>query len=44
MLKTIIIEDEKPAMEMLVQALAEADADVQVDQDFIERLHNFPDA
>ena len=31
MLKAIIIEDEKPAMEMLVQALAEADADVQVD-------------
>jgi DNA-binding LytR/AlgR family response regulator len=31
MLKAIIIEDEKPAMEMLLHTLAEADADVQVE-------------
>jgi DNA-binding LytR/AlgR family response regulator len=31
MLNAIIIEDEKPAMEMLVHTLAEADADVQVE-------------
>jgi two-component system, LytTR family, response regulator len=31
MLNAIIIEDERPAMEMLVHTLAEADVDVQVD-------------
>jgi DNA-binding LytR/AlgR family response regulator len=31
MLKAIIIEDERPAMEMLLHTLAEADADVQVE-------------
>lgn len=31
MINTIIIEDEKPAMDMLVQSLAEADSQVQVE-------------